>query len=57
MDDYRRSMNRSGKFIRSRMSNKMPEQGYYTKKYVRNIGKLEFDLVLSIVSNQFKNLK
>jgi hypothetical protein len=38
-------------------SKKMPQQGYYTKKYMRNIGKLEFDLVLSTVSNQFKNLK
>ena len=39
-------------------SKKMPKQGYYTKKYMRNIGKLEFDLVLSTVSNQFKkNLK
>ena len=38
-------------------SKKMPKQGYYTKKYMRNIGKLEFDLVLSTVSKQFKNLK
>lgn len=39
-------------------SKKMPKQGYYTKKYMRNIGKLELDLVLSTVSNQFKkNLK
>ena len=38
-------------------SKKMPQQGYYTKKYMRNIGKLEFDLVLSTVSKQFKNLK
>lgn len=39
------------------VSKKMPKQGYYTKKYMRNIGKLEFDLVLSTVSDQFKNLK
>lgn len=39
-------------------SKKMPKQGYYTKKYMRNIGKLELDLVLSTVSDQFKkNLK
>lgn len=38
-------------------SKKMPKQGYYTKKYMRNIGKLELDLVLSTVSKQFKNLK
>lgn len=38
-------------------SKRMPKQGYYTKKYMRNIGKLELDLVLSTVSKQFKNLK
>ena len=46
-------LSRSGKM----RSKKMPTQGYYTKKYMRNIGKLELDLVLSTVSNQFKNLK
>lgn len=58
IDDCR--MKRMRKISTSRplsQSKRMPKQGYYTKKYMRNIGKLEFDMVLSIVAKQFKNLK
>ena len=57
IDDYRIHMAKRNKYPINNRSNKMPKQGYYTKKYMRNIGKLEFDLVLSTVSDQFKNLK
>lgn len=57
VDDYRIHMAKRNKYPINNRSNKMPKQGYCTKKYMRNIGKLEFDLVLSTVSNQFKNLK
>lgn len=55
IDDYRMKRTSTGRSLSQ--SKRMPKQGYYTKKYMRNIGKLEFDLVLSIVSNQIKNLK
>lgn len=54
IDDYRAKKTSTGRSLSQ--SKKMPTQGYYTKKYMRNIGKLEFDLVLSTVSNQFKRI-
>lgn len=57
INDYRIHMAKQNKHPINNLTTKMPKQGYCTKKYMRNIGKLEFGLVLSMISNQFKNLK